>query len=366
MVVDVLIVGGGVIGLSAAYRLARRGLRVRVLDRGELGREASWAGAGIIPPGNSQRAASALDRLRAVGAEQFPIWSQELHELTGIDNEYHVCDGIEFLPPDETSTLARWQAEGLTVLPYPLSRKWLAEVANLRPYFLLDFAQVRNPRHLQALIAACTKLGVELCPNTGFDRWLTDGVRDERGQPHGARHVIIAAGAWSTGILGQLGVKVPVQPVRGQILLYQGLAGLVPHIVQVGKRYIVPRRDGHVLIGSTEEPEAGFEKGNTVAGLSELRAFALGTIPGLRDAVEVSAWSGLRPGSPDGWPIIGTHPTRRNLHFAVGHYRAGVQLSPGTALLLESLVTGSPAPVPLEPFCLNSTTDRHIPPAFRS
>jgi glycine oxidase len=366
MVVDVLIVGGGVIGLSAAYRLARRGLRVRVLDRGELGREASWAGAGIIPPGNSQRATSALDQLRAVGAEQFPIWSQELRELTGIDNEYHVCGGIEFLADHETATRDRWQAEGLAVLPYPASQRWLADVAGHWPHFLYGFAQVRNPRHLHALITACVKLGVELCPNTGFDRWLTDGVRDERGQPHAARHVIVAAGAWSTEILGQLGVNVPVKPVRGQILLYQGPPKLVPHIVQVGKRYIVPRRDGRVLIGSTEEPEAGFEKGNTEAGLAELRVFALGTIPGLRDAVEVSAWSGLRPDSPDGWPMIGTHPTRRNLHFAVGHYRAGVQLSPGTALLLESLITGSKPPVPLEPFTLNSTTDRHIPPAFRS
>jgi glycine oxidase len=370
---DVLIVGGGVIGLTTAYFLAKEGLRVEVLERGAPGAEASWAGAGIIPPGNSERAASPYDQLRASSSRMFGELSRELRETTGIDNGYRVCGGVEFLEADDAESLPAWRAEGVEF--EALSEMRVPEVEPLlapRPggYYLPGMAQVRNPWHLRALIAACERVGVRIRDHCSVERFerrgsTVTGVRLADGTTCSAGRYLLAAGAWSDTFLAPFGVRSGIHPVRGQIVLLRtSPAG--QRIVLVGKNYFVPREDGHVLVGATEEPEAGFEKRTSAAAVAGLIAFAGALAPALARAEVVTCWAGLRPGSADGLPSLGSVGDCRNLFLAGGHYRAGIQLSPATARVLTDLLTGKPPTIPLDDFRPGRVPGKPFRPAFRS
>src|SRR5262245_3801626 len=175
---DVAVVGGGIIGLTCAYFLAKAGMSVEVLDRSDLGREASWAGAGIIPPGNPVCASAPIDRLRAIGSMSFPGFSAELRDLTGIDNGYLRCGGIEFLDADDADVLEAWTSEGIAFerLTHAALRTFepTVEATYGQPYLLPGCAQVRNPWHLRALYAACEHVGVRLRPHTLIESWNQD------------------------------------------------------------------------------------------------------------------------------------------------------------------------------------------------
>lgn len=370
---DVAVVGGGVIGLTAAYALAREGVAVTVLDRGPLGAEASWAGAGIIPPGNPNRAATPIDLLRALGSVGMYGLAEELRERTGVDTGYRICGGIEFLHAADRGVLDVWKAEG-----FPFER--IDDVTRVEPaafgfegdaYLLPTCAQVRNPWHLRALIAACESVGVRLRPDTPVEGWTREGQRVTglslaTGETVSAGVCLLAAGAWSDTLLEPLGHRPGVHPVRGQIILFRNPTPSISHVLMTGKRYFVPRDDGRVLVGSTEEPEAGFEKRTTEAGVSDLLAFTTAAIPAWATAEVEKKWAGLRPGSPDGLPFIGPVPGWDGVLVATGHFRAGVQLSFGTACAVADLVAGRPSIVPVGAFALDRTPDRSTRPAFRS
>jgi glycine oxidase len=177
--------------------------------------------------------------------------------------------------------------------------------------------------------------------------------------------LLIANGAWAAELLCPLGYILPVAPVRGQIVLFNPGRPVISRVLMVGKRYLVPRSDGRILVGSTEEPEAGFVKANTPEGVNGLIEFACGLVPALRDAPVETTWAGLRPGSPDGLPFIGPVPGYDNLFAAVGHGRAGVQLSIGTAHMVADLILGRPNP-DAAAFRLDRRPDGAARPAFRS
>jgi glycine oxidase len=372
---DVVVVGGGIVGLSCAYFLARDGLSVEVLDRGDLGKEASWAGAGIIPPGNPDRAATPIDQLRGIGSARFPAFSAELRELTGIDNGYRKCGGIELLQAHDADVLTLWEDEGLPferLSGSDLQREGLAAGRLTgEPYYLPTCAQVRNPWHLRALVAACERVGVRLRPHTPVTGWVTErqraiGVQTDSNEAVSAGRVLLAAGAWSDGLLGPLGVRPGVHPVRGQIVLFHNPRPRSERVLMLGKRYFVPRDDGRVLVGSTEEPEAGFERYATSAGVTELLAFATRVFPEWASAEVERCWAGLRPGSPDGLPFIGPVPGREGVFVAAGHFRAGVQLSIGTGQAVADVFQGRPPCVPLDAFRLDRPPQAGVKPAFRS
>ena len=372
---DVLIVGGGIIGLTSAYFLAKSGVTVEVIDRGELGREASWAGAGIIPPGNPEHAATPADKLRAFSTAQFASFSDELRERTGINNGFLRCGGIEFLDDHDRYVLELWQNEGIDfehVPPEVLhAREPHLAAPSLDAYRLPTMGQVRNPWHLRALIAACESVGVRLSPRTSFIGWgqirkRVIAVQTMSANRKPAGQFLVAGGAWAASILRPLGYQLPVAPVRGQIVLFRPERPVLSHVVTVGKRYLVPRADGRILVGSTEEPEAGFEKANTPEGIRELTEFAWNLVPALREVPIEQTWAGLRPGSPDGMPFLGPVPETENVFAAVGHFRAGVQLSLGTAQIVTHAIRKEPLPIPIEAFRLTREPDYRTRPAFRS
>lgn len=370
---DVLVIGGGVIGLTSALHLAESGLTVEVIDKGDLGREASWAGAGIIPPGNPGRAATPIDRLRAESVSRFPAFSAGLRDRTGIDNGFHLCGGVEFFDADDVARETRpWDVEGIAfgrLAPADLAPT-VATPPGMVGVRLPGLGQVRNPWHLRALIAACELAGVRLSPRTPFagwglirDRVVTAQTADAPRKSAGA--YLVAGGAWAGQLLRPLGVRPPVRPVRGQIVLYRPPRPLFTDVLMVGKRYLVPRLDGRVLVGSTEE-DAGFVKATTPEGSEELTTFARSVVPALADAEVETTWAGLRPGTPDGMPYLGQVPGHVNVFAAVGHHRAGIQLSIGTAEVMTSLVRREPPPFPVEAFRLDREPDFSMRPAFRS
>ena len=377
---DILIIGGGVIGLTTAYFLAREGIRVTVVDKGDLGQESSWAGAGILPGGNPKRAHTPLGQLRARSVSLFPELSAELRERTGIDNGYVCSGGLELrrsadaLEKQRLDSLVREErGEGTNceVLDARALHELEPAVAESLPgaVYFPEMAQVRNPRHVKALIAACAQLGVRLLTETPVYALEQAGVRIQAVRtPAGsirAERFVIAAGSWSDMLLELVGWRVHIRPIRGQIALLNLVPPIFKRILMAGSQYLVPRPDGRVLVGSTEE-NVGFDKRTTAAAIQELLGFALQLVPGLAQAHVERAWAGLRPGSPDGRPFLGPVPGFDNLFLAAGHFRSGIQLSPGTALVMKQLLLGELTDVPLDPFRLDrATSTRHETP-FRS
>lgn len=367
---DVLIIGGGIIGLTTAYSLAKAGARVTVLDRQDLGREASWAGAGIIAPGRLAGAATPIDQLRALSAESFPALSAELRERTGVDNGYRQTGGLEFEEYSESIDPVPWTQEGIAWERVDASVIEPSLPASTDPaYWLPGMAQVRNPRHLAALKAAVTSLGVVLrpgCPVIDLEQAssrITAALTPDG--PAIAGQYLVCAGAWSDGLLGRLGVRLGVTPVRGQMVLLNSRALEPSRILIRGKRYLVPRGDGRVLVGSTEE-DAGFDKRTTAGGIAGLLRFATELVPSLAAAAVEQCWAGLRPGSADGLPSIGPVSPFDNLWVAAGHFRSGIQLSPATAQVLSAAMLGRPTALSLQPFRPDRPAAPPVRVAFRS
>jgi glycine oxidase len=375
---DVVVVGGGVIGLSIAWCLAREGVRATVLDRGEMGQGASWAGAGMIPPHVERLRTNPTIDLRSWSAMLYPEWSDKLREETGIDNGYRRNGGVDVAADlsedNELKTSAgRWRNEKIVyerLEPGDFARVEPALNPELRvAYFLPDRAQIRNPRHVKALARS---LGMRGVPLRRFSAVLGFEARDGRvsavlteSGPIPCGQVVVAAGAWSSGILEGLGVRVATPPLKGQIVLLRSDRLLLRRIVEHGKNYLVPRDDGRILIGATEE-DAGFDTRSTPEALRDLVAEAYRLCPSLKDAEVERSWAGLRPGSVDSKPYLGFAPGYSNVIVATGHKRAGLQLAPASAEVIADLVMGRPPRVDLAPFRLDREPGEPADPTFRS
>lgn len=362
---DVLIIGGGVIGLSLAWELAQRGLSVQVIDQGEPGREASWAGAGIIPAAKYFPSQYPYEQLRGMGAELHPRWAKELKSLTGIDNGYRRCGGLHLArTPGEAAALAAW-ATMLREEDLDVEQVAVADLGEIEPQLargnclpsaallIPAEAQIRNPWHLQALTAACQQSGVNIAPRVALKSIRVSGSTVAEVETTAglltARQFCIAAGAWTGQLLRQAGRQADILPIRGQMVLFRCAAPPISRIINVGSRYLVPREDGHLLAGSTEE-EVGFDKRTTEEAIAELIDFARSLVPELHLATVKQTWAGLRPGSFDGLPYLGPLPGVKNAFIAAGHFRSGLYLSPATAVVMSQLMRGETPQVDLAPF----------------
>jgi glycine oxidase len=363
---DVLIVGAGVIGLSLAHDLAGHGARVRVLDRGSPGQEASWAGAGILPPAGKP-GGHPYEQLASLSETLHPQWAEQLREETGIDTGFRRTGGLYVARTTDAAAALRqavrdWRKREVSVADVspadlPGIEPALADPrlapAVVAACLLPGEAQLRNPRHVKALLAACLKRGVRIVPGESVDDFeiVNQRVRGARAatQTYRAASYCVCGGAWTRALLGRLGLRAAVRPIRGQIALLATTTPSVRHIVNEGPRYLVPRPDGRVLVGSTEE-DVGFEKRNTSEGVEGLLRFARSLAPVLADATLERCWSGLRPGTADGLPYMGLLPGLDNAFVAAGHFRGGLTLSPGTAVVMSRVIRGEAPLIDLTPF----------------
>lgn len=360
---DALIIGAGVIGMLSAIRLHQAGLRITLLDQGALpGQEASWAGGGIISPLFPWRYDDAVNRIAAFGQKAYPDLAQELATETGIDPEY-TRSGLLMLPGEEQPLGAQardwakqWQVEshalGQAALADLSPRIRGAECALWWP----AIGQIRNPRLVKALAARLRQLQIPVYTGVrveGIDREnaQVQGVQSNVGRLSAGR-VIVTAGAWTGKLLEAFGYRLPVEPVRGQMILFRAPPDWLSQMVLSDSHYLVPRRDGRILAGSTLE-WTGFDKSPTAQAAALLREKALSLAPGLAAFPIEHHWAGLRPGAPQGLPFIGEMPDCRGLYVCAGQFRNGIVMAPGSAALLADIVLQREPWLDPTPYALN-------------
>ncbi len=357
---DVIIVGGGVIGCSIAYYLAEAGVRVTILERGEVGGEASGASAGLLAPVEVSLGSDALHELCLASLRLFPSLADRLSGETGIDIEY-LRSGIlrvafSDADVDEMRPLAeRQQAVDLTEwVDRDALRRLEPRLASTRGgVYFPDLCQVNPHRLAQALAQAAVARGATLRQGVAVRGFVTGssrvaGVRTSEGRLT-AGQVVIAAGSWTAALGRGLGAALPVRPMRGQMLAFPNFSSPIRHIVFWHDAYLVPKANGFIFAGSTVE-DVGFRRNTTAKGLAGLRRMAATLVPSLAHAEVSSDWAGLRPGSPDGLPMLGPVPGWEGLSVASGHFRKGILLSPITGRLMAQLLTEGRTETSLEPF----------------
>lgn len=347
---DVVVVGGGAIGCAIARELSARGLSVTLLERGEPGGEASWAAAGLLSPQSDAREPGPFFDLCLESRSLYPEWSRALEGETGLAVGYKATGILRcaYSEAERESLQARslWQREAGLPAADRTARDLSADLPGLLSPEVVggvlfpEDGVVDSRRLTGALAASAARRGVRLLPGTEARRCLV-----ERGVCRGvatateafpADRVVDATGAWAAFDPAWRDAA-PVTPVRGQIVALRPEVPL-PLVVEAEDVYLVPREDGQVLAGATSERE-GFRKAVTAEGVRSLTEAAIRLVPALSAARFETAWSGLRPGTPDGWPILGEAPGLPGLVFAAGHYRNGVLLAPLTARLVADLVT---------------------------
>ncbi|MBP6823345.1 MAG: glycine oxidase ThiO [Acidobacteria bacterium] len=354
---DAAVVGGGVIGCAIAWRLAQAGMRVVVIERGEVGREASHAAGGMLVPLAEADEADDLFHLCMASRAMYADFARELKQASEIDVEYRT-EGTLYLSlteHDDEELERRWQwqhAAGLNVkrLNADCARKLEPQInAGLR--WALKFPddhQVNNRMLIAALQAAAQKAGVEFQTQTEVERLLIEthagqkqivGVTTSRGEVR-SKTVIIAAGSWSSLLETEAETLLPnlkVAPVHGQMVAVEMPSPAVNHTIYSCRAYVVPRLGGFVIAGSTSD-KFGFEKRVTAGGMASIIERAKEILPGFGDLAITETWSGLRPRAADKLPVIGADTTVAGLVYATGHYRNGILLTPVTAKAVSEII----------------------------
>lgn len=345
---DILIIGGGIIGMLTARELSLAGMTVTIVEQSEAGHESSWAGGGIISPLYPWRYSDAVSALAKWGQAVYPQLIEEINSETGLDAE--LCrSGLLILNSDEEEAALEWAKNWRTNVQliensklYELEPKLSPEVTGSeKSIWMPEVSQVRNPRLVKALRKYIKRLGVTLKERVQVNDFVikdnnVTGVKTSSGEIS-AEQIIVAGGAWSAKLLEKINISIHVEPVKGQMILFKAKPGEVKHIVLSQERYVIPRRDGRVLVGSTLE-YTGFNKSTTDSARKELYQEAIRIVPELEKYEVEHHWAGLRPSSPDGVPYICEHPKVKGLYINSGHFRNGVVLGPASARLMADIV----------------------------
>ncbi|MCH8544833.1 MAG: FAD-dependent oxidoreductase [Alcanivorax sp.] len=339
---DVVVIGGGVLGQLTALALSDRGRQVHVLDAGPVRPPASWAGGGILSALFPWRYPEALTALTRDALSAYQAIGERMLSAGGPDPEARATGMLAYAGDDQAAALAwaarhgvRAEAGDAFLAAAPLPPKpgsvWLPGVGTLR-----------NPRLLKGLARLLPACGVsverpvsvsQLTPIPGGWNIITD-----KGNVT-ARQVLIAAGAWSAALLKPLGVTLPLVPVQGEMLLYPAGTPSPGAVLLAREGYVIPRADGHILVGSTLR-RGTWDQRPTAEAAEALRGMAAEIWPPLAEVTPVAQWAGLRPGSDRAWPWLSGVPQAPGVFVAAGHYRNGLVSAPASAALLASLMCG--------------------------
>ena len=341
---DCIIVGGGVIGLLTARQLFLEGVDVLLLEKGPLGGESSWAGGGIVSPLYPWRYSDAVNVLAERSKKIYPELTKALFAETGSDCEL-INSGL-FTVTDKDQEIINW------------AKKWSVDVHFINDYeaiheiessvgeavdkgiWMSDILQIRNPRFVKALKASFDYLSIPYQEQTEVEEIIVENnkVSAVRTKQHtySADKVIIASGAWSARF-SVTQSSVDVVPVKGQMIMYKGEPDQVKRIILSEGHYIIPRKDGRILAGSTLE-KIGFDKSISSSALDELHQAAIKLVPILDELTVERQWAGLRPGTEQGIPYICQHDELDGLYIHAGHFRNGIVLGAASAELMTDII----------------------------
>lgn len=329
----IVVIGGGIMGCMTALLLRQQGHTVTVVERNiiasQTSGESSWAGAGIIFPLLPWMYRDEVNQLALAGGELYPALCQQLLLETNIDPEC-IRSGMLIKPPFDQAAALSWCEKNA------IAFEWQGD--NL---LLPHVSQVKPPKLLQALKASLLKNGVTLAEQTQLqsinEHAQINSWPSVDGQMFEADKFVVASGAWSFELLKETALTLDIKPMRGQILLYQLPPNTLPHIVYQDGFYLLQRRDGYLLAGSTLE-DVGFDPGVSEAVKQQMQTKAETIMPELKNAPIIKHWSGLRPGTPENLPIIAAHPTIKNLYLNTGHFRYGLTMAPESARRLVNVI----------------------------
>jgi glycine oxidase len=344
---DVIIAGGGIIGLSLSIALRKSGARVLIVERGEPGREASSAAGGMLVD-CSLETHPALQSLATSSARLYPEFVHEIETESGMKVDLRDQGAIIFPPPEQVHEHARLTEAAL--LTAPLAELEPALARDSRVAFHLKERSVDPPALAAAAVKAAKHRGVDFSSgdpaiSVNLSSGSVTGLTTTK-TTFLAPKVINCAGAWAGQIAPH---KFPTRPVKGQMLcLAAPSRALLSHVVRAPEVYLIPRSDGRIVVGTTVE-QVGFDKRTDVPTIQRLYRAALKMLPALRDAKILRDWAGLRPGTPDDLPILGATATP-GYYVATGHFRDGILLAPITAQVMADVVAGNPCKQDLSPF----------------
>lgn len=354
-----MLVGGGIIGLLTAYKLAKEGMEVILIEKNNaVGRESSWAGGGIISPLYPWRYHSAIIKLAQASYRSYPNFVEELKEASNIDPELYVS-GLYWLNLEDEQEALAWAKQQ----QQPINKVDIVEVERAvsvlgngftSALYMDTVANIRNPRLINALYTTLNKMpNVHIQENCTFTDVI---IRNERVigvttnlQNYYADNTVICTGAWLGNWLQSLGVNIVIQPVKGQMILFKCAEDFLPTIILANERYAIPRRDGHILVGSTIE-YAGYNKEPTQEVLESLQASAINMLPELAKAEVIQHWTGISPAAPEDIPYIGEVPGYQGLWLNCGHFRNGVVSAPASCQLLVDLMLQRTTAVEASPY----------------
>jgi glycine oxidase len=353
---DAVVVGGGVVGCAVAWMLARDGLAVTLLERGELAAQASGAAAGMLTPSPEASDDGPFLRLARASLALFPDWCEALREGSGVDPEYEASGSLHVARTPEAAqqiqerarSLATPGAEWLDAAAAREAAPGLSEAIQGALWSPGD-AHVRSPLFTRACATAAGQLGAHIRVGVAAVGLRREGARitgvlTTEGE-HPAGCVVLCTGSWLPESAGWLGgrIRIPIEPVRGQVLSLEAPEPPLRTIVFGGGVYLVPKRDHSVVVGATQE-KVGYDCRVTAEGVAQLLSAAPGLVPGLARSTFLASCAGLRPATPDHLPLVGPLPGAEGLLFAAGHFRNGVLLAPITARLVADLVRGKTLP----------------------
>ncbi len=333
---DLVIIGGGIIGILSAYELAQSGIKVTLIDKGRLGQESSWAAGGILCPLLPWNYDNSVSYLTDTANDYYQHLSTQLYSQTKIDIEYWQC-GLTIVEPNHLDLAQTWCTNNKV--------NYKLEIISGKAHLFLPFvSQLRTPRIIEALTKNLKMLGVIIHEETNVSECLISnnhitGVKTSKGVIQ-AEQLLICAGAWvSNKLFPDASIELPaITPVLGQIIAFDGQEIMLDTILYKDDHYLVPRKDGLILAGSTLE-YVGFNNKTTEIAKQTLFEKSVSLLPELKNSKITHHWSGLRPGSIDNRPIIGPHSNIDGLFLNCGHFRYGVSMAPQSAKIIAQWIS---------------------------